>query len=343
MAGGDFPPVAVATGRDREADEQLLKKQKPEPEQPQPQPAAEEAVGVNPLNPRYSEYDPKQREHVYTRFCFDPRLDLNKESPYGPMRHTHKTFGEGFPLSHSANILSVKIVSSDYGYPLNVYGTVIARDDLDRKCVYLFRRDKKNRQSITSEDNSLILTGPKRGLALCGSLFFEINLKVKDVHGREVKDERLSKGMLQINGIIRQTSNFEYGVETDMLVSMHSTLEMNFAFVRDAVEGTVGIRILEGPVDFHGKIIATTTRVLCETVLHDSRANGLLTAGNNQVMQTACRVVCVSVGEMLLVTVAPEGGDELSHHTVSSTCYASENMVCGNYKMQLKVTWSIVM
>ncbi|KAF7103594.1 hypothetical protein CFC21_104570 [Triticum aestivum] len=242
------------------------------------------------------------------------------------MRHTHKTFGEGFPLSHSANILSVKIVSSDYGYPLNVYGTVIARDDLDRKCVYLFRRDKKNRQSITSEDNSLILTGPKRGLALCGSLFFEINLKVKDVHGREVKDERLSKGMLQINGIIRQTSNFEYGVETDMLVSMHSTLEMNFAFVRDAVEGTVGIRILEGPVDFHGKIIATTTRVLCETVLHDSRANGLLTAGNNQVMQTACRVVCVSVGEMLLVTVAPEGGDELSHHTVR---FASKlNLLC---------------
>ncbi|VAI79502.1 unnamed protein product [Triticum turgidum subsp. durum] len=151
MAGGDFPPVAVAPERDREADERLLKKKKkPEPEQPQPQPAAEEATGVNPLSPRYSEYDPKQREHVYTRFCFDPRLDLYKESPYGPTRHTDKTFGEGFPLSNSANILSVKIVSSDYGYPLDVYGTVIARDDLDRKCVYLFWHDKDNRQFITS-------------------------------------------------------------------------------------------------------------------------------------------------------------------------------------------------
>ncbi|XP_044440586.1 uncharacterized protein, partial [Triticum aestivum] len=310
-------------------------------------PAVEEAVGVNPLNPRYSEYDPKQREYVYTRFCFDPRLDLDKESPYGPMRHTHKTFGEGFPLFHSANILSVKIVSSDYGYPLNVYGTVIARDDLDRKCVYLFRRDKDNHQFITSEDNSLVLTDPKRGLAVCGSLFFEINLKVKDVHGREVKDERLSKGMLDINGITRQTSNFKYGVETGTLVSMHSTLEMNFAFVRDAVEGTVEIRILEGPVDFHGKIIATPTRVPCEIVLHDSRVNGLLTAGDDQVMRTARRVVCVSVGEMLLVTVAPEGGDELSPHTVRFASklngYAAENMMCGNYKMQVKVTWSIVM
>lgn len=193
----------------------------------------------------------------------------------------------------------------------------------------------------------MILTGPKRGLALCGSLFFEINLKVKDVHGKEVKDERLSKGILDINGITRQTSNFEYGVETDTLVSMHSTLEMNFAFVRDAVEGTVEIRILEGPVDFHGKIIATTSRVPCEIVLHDSRVNDLLTAGDDQVMQTARRVVCLSVDEMLLVTVAPEGGDELSHHTVRFASklngYAAENMVCGNYKMQVKVTWSIVM
>ncbi|KAI4970531.1 hypothetical protein ZWY2020_001445 [Hordeum vulgare] len=255
-----------------------------------------------------------------------------EQPPYGPMLHTDKTFREGFPLSHSANILSIKIVASEYGYPLNVYGTVIARDDLDRRSVYLFQRGEDNHQRITSEDNSLILTGPKRGLMLCGYLFFKINLKVKDVHGREVKDERLSKGMLDINGITRQASNLECGVETATLVSMHSTLEMNFAFVRDAVEGTVEIRILEGPADLHGKIIATTSRVPCEIVLHDSRVNGLLTAGDDQ---------------MILVTIAPEGGAELFQQNVRFASkligYAAENMVCGNYKMQVKVTWSIMM
>ncbi|CAM0909541.1 unnamed protein product [Alopecurus aequalis] len=263
------------------------------------------------------------------------------------MRHTDKKFREGLPLPNSANVLSVKIVSSDYDYPLNVYGTVIARDNLDRHCVYIFRCGKDNCQSISSKDNSLILTGPKRGLLLCDSIFFEIDLKVKDVHGREVEDERFSKGLLELDGIIRQTSNVKHGVEKYTLVSMHSTLDLSYAFVRNAVEGTVEIRILQGPVDFHGKIIASTTSVPCDIVLHDSNVNGLLTAGDNRVLQIAHRIVGVSVDEMLLVTIAPEGGDEFFDDTIKFTpklnSYNEENIVCGNYKMQVKVIWSILM
>uniref|UniRef100_A0ACD5Z7D6 Uncharacterized protein n=1 Tax=Avena sativa TaxID=4498 RepID=A0ACD5Z7D6_AVESA len=338
MAGGDSSPNALVPENDREADEWLKK------EQPRP---AEEARGVNPLDPIYSEYDPKLKKYVYTRYFFNPKIDLDPESPAGPMRHTDKKFREGLPLPNSANVLSVKIVSSDYDYPLDVYGTVIARDNLDRHCVYLFRRGKDNCQSITSKDNSLILTGPKRGLLLCDSIFFEIDLKIKDLHGREIKDERLSKGLLELDGIIRQTSNVKHGVEKYTLVSMHSTLDLSYAFVRNAVEATVEIRILQGPVDFHGKIIASTTSVPCDIVLHDSKVNGLLTADDNRFIQTVRHTIGVSVDEMLLLTVAPEGGNEFSDCTVKFTpklnSFDAENIVCGNYKMQIKVTWSILM
>ena len=72
-------------------------------------------------------------------------------APVGAMHHTDKIFEDGFLLCNSANFLSVKIVSSDHGYPFNVYGIVIARDSLDHRCIYLFRRDKDNCQFIRSK------------------------------------------------------------------------------------------------------------------------------------------------------------------------------------------------
>ncbi|XP_048568928.1 uncharacterized protein LOC125549612 [Triticum urartu] len=270
-----------------------------------------------------------------------------QESPAGPMRHTGKIFREGFPLANSVNVVSIKIVSSDYGYPLGVYGTIIARDSLDQKCVYVFRRDKDDCQLISSKDDSLILTGPKRGFMVCDDIFFEINLKVKDVHGRTVDDDRLSKGLMEVDAIRRLEYSPRYVVETETLVSMHSILDLNYTFVRRSVEATVEIRILEGPDEFHGKIVASTTSIPCDIVLHDSKVSGALTAGDNGVIQTARHVVGVSVDEILVLTVAAAvGDDELSVVTIEFTPsrngYDDGSITCGDYKMLLKVTWAIM-
>ena len=106
-------------------------------------------------------------------------------------------------------------------------------------------------------------------------------------------------------------------------------------------------RSLEGPDEFHGKIVASTTSIPCDIVLHDSKVSGALTAGDNGVLQMARRVVGVSVDEILVLTVAAAvGDDKLSVGTVEFTPrrngYDDESITCGEYKMLLKFTWSIV-
>jgi len=54
-------------------------------------------------------------------------------------------------LCTAVNFLSVKIASSDVGFPIRVYGTIIVRDSVDVRCVYHFRRDSDNCQLINSE------------------------------------------------------------------------------------------------------------------------------------------------------------------------------------------------
>lgn len=53
-------------------------------------------------------------------------------------------------MVHSMNISSIKVTESDVGYPISVFGTVLARDEYDFRCVYLFRRDRDDPQLITS-------------------------------------------------------------------------------------------------------------------------------------------------------------------------------------------------
>nr|ABA99891.1 hypothetical protein LOC_Os12g42490 [Oryza sativa Japonica Group] len=77
------------------------------------------------------------------------------------------------------NVLAIRIDDGDVPFPIVVYGSVIARDDLDRKCIPLFARSRDDPQLIASKDDSLILTGPHRGMVLIDTLYFEINLKLK--------------------------------------------------------------------------------------------------------------------------------------------------------------------
>ncbi|KAL6619637.1 hypothetical protein ACP70R_034776 [Stipagrostis hirtigluma subsp. patula] len=285
------------------------------------------------------DYDPKQGGTYYTRFfSIDfSKFNINEESPLGPMRHTCKPG----PLSEAVNILSVRVASSDVGFPIHVYGTVIARDTIDRKCVYLFRCDRDHSQLINSEDESLILTGPKRGLMLLDDAFVEIDLKIKDHQGQE---KELSKGFISISGITRRLVT-KSKIERKSLATRLSTMEVMYAVVEGAVEATISIEVLWG--NFSGTITASTTSIRDGLLLYDSKVAGAMTSVGIGVMQLLQRVVSVSLVEKLLVTFVARIGDHEHKRTIGFTPNRNgggeRKITVGVTKLLVKVVWSTIM
>ncbi|KAM0892572.1 hypothetical protein ACQ4PT_025672 [Festuca glaucescens] len=288
---------------------------------------------------RIREYDPKMGQVCYTRFYHKDfsKFDIDEESPLPPMRYTHTTPStfinpsgkRVYSLWESANIFSVKIAASDVPFLLEVYGTVIARDNLDFKCVYLFRRSRADVQVVDSEDESLILTGPTRGLVLLDNIYLEVDLKVKD---KRNKDQELSKGLCAIDGVRLGGLKFEVGCVD--LESRLSTVEVKFAVVVFAVESTFEIKVIKG--NFCGEITACTSKIKDCLVLHDSKAGGVTSDGNG-IIQLLRRVVCVGKKEKLLLTIATTSATRSVDFNPDVNGAVEVEITCGDVTMLIKV------
>ncbi|XP_047042737.1 uncharacterized protein LOC124646700 [Lolium rigidum] len=293
---------------------------------------------------RIREYDPKTGQVCYTRFYHKDfsRFDIDEESPLPPMRYTHTTPStfinpsgkRVYSLWESANIFSVKIAASDVPFPLEVYGTVIARDYLDFKCVYLFRRSREDCQIINSEDESLILTGPIRGLVLLDNIYLEVDLKVKD---KRNKDQELSKGLCAIDGVrLGGLKRSEVGCVD--LESRLTTVEVKFAVIAFAVEATMEIKVIKG--NFCGEITACTSSIQDCLVLHDSKASGVTCDGSG-IIQLWRHVVCVGKKEKLLLRIATASATQTVSFTPDVNGAAQDEITCGDVTMLVKVNWSL--
>ena len=73
-----------------------------------------------------------------------------------PLHEIHSRVRDSMVQS-CINVISLKVDESDVGFPINVFGTVIARDEVDYRCVYLFRREMDDPQLISSPVNILLL------------------------------------------------------------------------------------------------------------------------------------------------------------------------------------------
>ena len=106
----------------------------------------------------------------------------------------------------------------------------------------------------------MILTGPKRGLALIDGIYFEVDLKGQ-------KDKQFSKGLLTLDG--RPAILEDRVVGRGSLDTRLSKVVITYAVVKRAIEATIAIEVLQGR--FSGLITACTTSIKNSIVLHDSK------------------------------------------------------------------------
>ncbi|KAL6616782.1 hypothetical protein ACP70R_039052 [Stipagrostis hirtigluma subsp. patula] len=251
-----------------------------------------------------------------------PGFDLEEESTIQPARHSDAPAAE---LETSANILSIKVLSSTVGYPINLYGCVFVRDDLDRQRVYVFRRDRDNAQLVKSPDETLVLTGPSRGLTVVDNLFFEIDLKMRC--DQEVDDIDFSQGRMHYNNRGKDRSM----VLMDKLATKLSTVRITFAPVERAVEATIQIRVCkEFNVEFDklcGKISAFITGISEEVVLFDSEASGAMIKIRDGGIELWRCVVSVPINVSLFLRVDTWEGAYKANLISSATVFTPR--ICG--------------
>ncbi|KAF8643665.1 hypothetical protein HU200_066722 [Digitaria exilis] len=268
--------------------------------------------------PEFTEYNPKTGLTLPTRFCQHniAFFDLDKEYFWR--------------FEHSVNVISIKVAESDVGYPIKIYGTVLARDQYDYRCVYLFNRSRDNPQLLKSKKDALTLTGPFRALAVTDSMFFEVHLKIKS--DDDAVDQDFSKGQPMAVPIR----------------SCLSTVVIVYSPVPLAVQASLQVKILNGAARascFNGKLTAWTTGNRNKITLYDSRAAGTQTQlGDGGCVALTRRVVAVPLDEGLVLKACHKA--QCSHELVlrhdAERDVEECNLKLGSYELQVKVVWTAV-
>ncbi|KAM0861026.1 hypothetical protein ACQ4PT_046149 [Festuca glaucescens] len=285
----------------------------------------------------FTAYDPKRRAFWHSRFC-DYNIaffDLDKESRFGRGPPLHR-MRESSIASSSVNLISFKVRESDVGFPINVFGTIIARDMIDYRCVYLFNRAADDSQVITSPDDMVTLMDPHRGLVSEDIIYFEINLSIT-CGGGATKD--FSRGLTDFN-ICRLREQ----TMTISLTSWQSRVELEISHVPRPLEASITINVLKEPCELTRVAAWTSGKAESRIILYGSETSTetqMTKAGYS--IALARRVVFVPLGEKLVLHVVGHDEEEPLVLTLGH-CEDEGHRVCkmGCSELQVKVSWTAI-
>lgn len=246
-------------------------------------------------------------------------------------------------------IFSVKVTEITGGlqWPLDVFGMIAMRDDLDHNRNIIFNRSRDNCQTLTQQGQHLVLTGPARAVVHEGhpSVYFEAILKVKGATCSEDRD--LSLLISRCN--IRQSPSKSL-VGTRCYRSKLSTLELAYGIIVACAEATIAVEVVEGswPQGFHGQLTACTANVPHMKVLLLDSGEKEAVAGDSGKMELSRRVVSVErSGRLMVCALLSRGGEKVVE---AETSFApleagrSHDMLdVGSCKLRVTVAWSPIL
>jgi len=184
----------------------------------------------------------------------------------------------------------------------------------------------------------LILTGPKRGLAVCEDIYVETDLKVKD---DLVQDRELSKGLISIRSASTGPSVTGYTLQTKSLATRLSTVDVTYTVVDRALEGTIAVEVLQG--GFHGKITAYTANMQYKLVLYDSKEADAMTVDDCGVLELMRPVVSVYAKDLLMIAAqTSDGKSERIVFTPRINARDEGPLAVGATKLRVKLCWSVM-
>ncbi|XP_037440533.1 uncharacterized protein LOC119308505 [Triticum dicoccoides] len=246
-------------------------------------------------------------------------------------------------------IFSVKVTEITGGlqWPLDVFGMIAMRDDLDHNRNIIFNRSRDNCQTLTQQGQHLVLTGPARAVVHEGhpSVYFEAILKVKGATCSEDRD--LSLLISRCN--TRQSASKSL-VGTRCYRSKLSTLELAYGIIVACAEATIRVELVEGswPEGFHGQLTACTASVPHMKVLLLDSGEKEAVVGDGGKMELSRRVVSVErSGQLVVCAVLSRGGEKVVE---AETSFApleagrSHDMLdVGSCKLRVTVAWSPIL
>uniref|UniRef100_N1QU96 DUF6598 domain-containing protein n=1 Tax=Aegilops tauschii TaxID=37682 RepID=N1QU96_AEGTA len=314
--------------------------------------------------------------------------DMKWSKQYGSFEDTTSIPAMCFtdnPMPHftvhqtTMQIFSVKVTEITGGlqWPLDVFGMIAMRDDLDHNRNIIFNRSRDNCQTLTQQflallseiwqftltvyyelsiiltfslaksGQHLVLTGPARAVVHEGhpSVYFEAILKVKGATCSEDRD--LSLLISRCN--IRQSPSKSL-VGTRCYRSKLSTLELAYGIIVACAEATIAVEVVEGswPQGFHGQLTACTASVPHMKVLLLDSGEKEAVAGDSGKMELSRRVVSVErSGRLMVCALLSRGGEKVVE---AETSFApleagrSHGMLdVGSCKLRVTVAWSPIL